>query len=533
VPTARSSTESAETWGVCWRRRRTDALQAVRDVAPLVSFRMAAARGRRRVVASSALGLIVLLTVVFAWVPAYLPGADGTPGALRGGMDSHEVALLLPTAYLGVLLISIVSAAAAGGGRELLPREHGVAFPVSPTTDHLGALLMAPLNIAWLLQTWVVLGATAFVVGPERLLVAQVPVLVWLLVATTTSQLVAWSVEWLRRTRHGVWAVRGLVVALVAVMATLIVTDTLVGVLDSSPTVHVLLAAIYGSEGLWLAWLGRVALLLAMAGLALVTGTFVAHDLTRTPVLDEMRAETSTHARRPNPASDLAAMVRTDRAGVWRAVPLRRGFTVLALLPGIVALASALDWYMLNVLPGLVASGGALLFGVNAWCLDGRGSLWRDSLPVSPRVAFVSRVVVLVEVLLLATAIALVLAALRAGVPTAAEVTALLCSAVVVTLQVVSGSMRWSVRRPYAVDMRSARATPAPPLTMVGYSTRLALATTATGMLFVAASRASAWQWPVLLAVPLLAISLLRLSQVARSWEQPEVRSRVITTVAS
>ena len=28
---------------------------------------------------------------------------------------------------------------------------------------------------------------------------------------------------------------------------------------------------------------------------------------------------------------------------------------------------------------------------------------------------------------------------------------------------VVSASMRWSLRKPYAVDLRSARATPAPP----------------------------------------------------------------------
>ena len=59
---------------------------------------------------------------------------------------------LLPTALVGILLIAIVSAAASGGGRELVPREQAVGFPVSPVTDHLGALLMAPLNIAWLLQ---------------------------------------------------------------------------------------------------------------------------------------------------------------------------------------------------------------------------------------------------------------------------------------------------------------------------------------------------------------------------------------------
>ena len=46
----------------------------------------------------------------------------------------------------------------------------------------------------------------------------------------------------------------------------------------------------------------------------------------------------------------------------------------------------------MTVLPGLVASGGALLFGVNAWCLDGRGALWRESLPVAPATVFTARV---------------------------------------------------------------------------------------------------------------------------------------------
>lgn len=532
MPTALSSTETPVRWRGCLRRRRDDALRAVADVGPLFAFRVAAVRGRGRAVAASALALIVVLTVLFAWVPAYLPGAAGSPSG-RTGFDSSELILLLPSAYLSVLVIAIVSAASAGGGRELLARDQNVAFPVSPTTDHLGALVMAPLNIAWLMQSWVVLGATAFVVGPGNLLAAQVPVLVWLLVATATAQLVAWVVEWVRRGRHGIWLMRGVVAALVTLFASLIATGELIDVLDGSPTIQVLFAALDGSEGNWLPWLGRVLLLLCLAALAVAAGAFVAHDLTRTPARDEMRAEGSTHAPRLNPVSDFVALVRVDRAGVWRSVGLRRGFTVLALLPGLVALAGALEWYMLNVLPGLVASGGALLFGVNAWCLDGRGALWRDSLPVEPRVAFVSRVVVLLEVLLVATAITLLLATLRAGTPTLVQVVSVLCATLVVTLQVVSGSMRWSVRRPFAVDMRSPRATPAPPLTMVGYSTRLALATTFTAMLFVLTARAPSWQWPVLVAVPFLLFSLWRLVRTAHEWERPEVRSRVVTTVAS
>jgi hypothetical protein len=213
-------------------------------------------------------------------------------------------------------------------------------------------------------------------------------------------------------------------------------------------------------------------------------------------------------------------------------VPLRRGLAVLSILPGLVALAGALEWSMVCILPGLVASGGALLFGVNSWCLDGRGALWRDSLPVPARLVFVSRVVVLVEVLLLSTAVTLLLASLRAGVPSAGEVAAVLCAALVVSLQVVSTSLRWSVRRPFSVDMRSARATPAPPLVMVGYSTRLALGTTLTGLLFTVASRAT-WGWSVLLALPFALFSVYRLTQTAQAWEHPEIRARVVATVAS
>ena len=130
---------------------------------------------------------------------------------------------------------------------------------------------------------------------------------------------------------------------------------------------------------------------------------------------------------------------------------------VLAVMPGAVALAGDLEWGMLTILPGLVASGAALLFGVNTWCLDGRGALWRDSLPVTPRTVFASRSVVLLEVLLSSAAVTLVLAALRAGRPTTPEVTALICSTLVVSVQVVAAGMRWSIARPFALANNSTR----------------------------------------------------------------------------
>jgi hypothetical protein len=519
VSTVLSSTERS-------RSRWAESSRAAADVVPLFRFRGAGLRGRSRSAAGFAFGVIALLTVLAAWVPAYLPGAAGSD-------DSTDILLLLPSAYVGVLVVAIVSAIASGGGRELLPREQAVAFPVSPTTDHLGALLMAPLNIAWLLQGWSVLGATAYVVGTKGLLAAQLPVLVWLMVATALAQLVAWLAEWVRRGPRGVWTIRILISLVTAAMAFLVATDRLVPLLDQSPTVRIALGALYGSSGAWLEWLTVVAVLIAIGSVAVVLGALAAKAVARRPAHDELRVESSVRLPRTNPTSDFMALLRTDRVGIWRSVPLRRGLAVLAILPGVVALAGALEWEMITILPGLVASGGALLFGVNSWCLDGRGALWRDSLPVSAKAVFVSRVCVLVEVLLLATLFTLVLASLRAGAPTAAELAAVLCAAVVVCFEAVASSLRWSVRRPFAVDMRSARATPAPPLVMVGYSTRLALSTTLTGLVFSVTARVPHWYWSVLIALPFLLFSAYKLLGTSNEWADPETRSRVIATVAS
>lgn len=507
---------TARSWS-SWR-------QAARDVGPLLSFRTAGLRGRSRTAATAAFGLIVVLTLLAAWLPGYLPDTGGHRG---------DVLLLLPTGYVSVLVIAIVSAAASGGGRELLPREQAVAFPVSSTTDHLGALLMAPLNVAWLLQSWTLLGATAYVVGPHWLLVlAQVPVLVWLVTATSIAQLVAWSMEWLRRGVHGALVVRSLILVFGMGTATLIAADRLVPLLDHSPTVRITLGVVAGADGRVLAWLRVVLFLLALAAIAVYVGGLVATAVARRPARDELRVESSVHTPRTNPASIFVALLRTDRVGIWRSVPLRRGLAVLAVLPGLVALAGSLDWGMLSILPGLVASGGALLFGVNSWCLDGRGALWRDSLPIAPKQAFASRVLVLVEVLLLATFLTVMLAALRAGIPTPSELSAVTCAAVVVTLQVVATSLRWSVRRPFSVDLRSARATPAPPLVMVGYSARLALTTTLTGLIFSITAHVT-WQYSLVVALPFVLFSTSKLLGTADEWAAPAIRSRVVATVAS
>ncbi|MPZ95557.1 MAG: hypothetical protein GEU96_11775 [Propionibacteriales bacterium] len=503
-----------------------DSHRALTDVVPLVQFRLAGLRGRSRRAAGVAAVVIAGLTLAAMVVPAFVPGAVDSPQA-------ENIVVLLPTAYLAFLVATTIALTVASGGRELLPRDEGVAFPISPTTDHLGALLLAPLNIAWLMQAWAILGATAYVVGPSGLAAAQVTALLWLVTATAVAQLVAWCVEWVRRGRHGLLLVRVSGVALALAAAGLVATGLVTALLDRSPLWRVVLVALSGSDGGWGRWLVGSLLLLATGAAAVALGAGVAHGVARRPARDESRAEGRTVSARPEPRSELGALVRTDRASVWRSVPLRRGLVVIALLPGSIAAAGRLEWGILPVLPGIVAAGAALLFSVNAWCLDESGALWRESLPVRPRVMFAARVLVQLELLGLAGLLTVLVAGSRAGgAPTGAEVASLAGTVVVVSVQVVARTMSWSVRRPFAVDLRSARAAPAPPLSMASYSAYLALTSTLTGLLFTLTARAGGPMPALLVALPLLLLAVRRLLITARAWETPAVRAQVVATVS-
>jgi hypothetical protein len=496
-------------------------VRAVVDVGHLVRFRA----GTIRSVWLAGLGLLLILaiTAMVAICPALIPGAGGIGRAF-------QVRLVLPTALLGFVLLAVVSAAASGGGRELMARDPSTIHPISPTTDHLGALLLAPLNIAWVLQAWALLGVVSYAVGPSRLLEAHVIVLLWLAVGTAAAQVLAWILEGVRRVPHGIVGVRLLNVVVLGTALGLQLTDQIITVFDNVPTVRLVVAMVDPSASVWWRTVAFLAVLLvSLVALGAVPAHIAAH---RTP-RDEVRAESGRYPARSMPGSDLAALVRTDRASVWRAVPMRRGVVVLALGPGIVAVLGNLQWGSMTILPGLVTSGGALLYGVNVWCLDGRGALWRESLPVDPRTVFDARAIVLAEFLLVASLMTVAVAAVRAGVPSLPEVSALVSTLVVVTVQVVGAAMRWSAKRPYAVDLRSARATPAPPSMMVAYSARLALSTTVTGLFFSALSQSDDWSLSVLFAIAFLSWSGLRLLRARRLWADPPQRARVVTTVAA
>ena len=131
------------------------------------------------------------------------------------------------------------------------------------------------------------------------------------------------------------------------------------------------------------------------------------------------------------------------------------------------------------------------------------------------------------------TMLTLALAAVRAGLPTPAELTAIAMLVAVVTVQVLAAAMRWSAQRPFPVDMRSARATPAPPGVMIGYSSRLALSTTFTGLFFSYLARADDWRLAILFSIPLLAWSTRRLYRARLVWLDPVQRARVVLAVAA
>lgn len=501
-----------------WRELR----RSPQDLAAVLGLRRSSAgpAARRRVrLGGAAVALVTL-------------GVAVLPALLGDGAEAGNLLALLPSAALGFVVLAVVSAVASAGGRELLPREQAVAFPVSSVVDHLGALLLAPLNIAWLLQAWLLLGATSWALGPDRLWAYQLPVLLWVLAATAVAQAAGWAIEGVRRGPRGPLVFRVALALLAVAGAAVVLAGRVTDVLDASPTRLLLDVVLDGAGGSWTGYLLGSGALAALAVAAVVLGAWPAGWALARPMRAELELEGGHHRARRTPRTDLGILVRLDRASVWRAVPLRRGVAVLAVLPGLVALLGGLDWRGVMILPGLVVSGGALLFAVNAWCLDGRGMLWRENLPVTPRLALLARGWVLLELLLAAAGGTLVLGALRAGAPTPAEAVAVVGLTLVVALQVAAGSLRWSVQRPYAVDLRSARATPAPPVVMVGYSARLALSTTVTSLVFSTLALLGSVAAVLLVALLMLLWSGWRLERVVQRWEEPVTRARVVVTVA-
>lgn len=515
-----SSTETAtSSWADSWR-----------DLGHLLRFRLATVRRPRLAVLGVA--VVLALTAAFSLLPARVdPSGNDDLASMVATMTAAGTGSL-GAALVAFLLLGIGSAVGSGGGRELLSRSEIAIHPVSPLTEHLGALLLSPLNVGWLVQAWAVLALTSLVTPTGHLGGALVVAALWIVVATAVAQACGWAVEGVRRTTRGVVVVRSAMAVLALAAGLLHLTGRLDDVVLALPTNRLAEATAVGD------WVVPALLLVVLGVVAVLAGGRPAAWALGLPPREELRADSGVHEARPAPQPrwldpELALLRRLDRGSVWRSVGMRRGLVVLGAGPGLVALVAGLSWTSAILLPGLATSGAALLFGVNAWSLDGRGMVWRETLPVPAGRVFDARVLVVGECLVAVSAVPIAMALLRNGPPPLLPALCLVSCWVVVVVQVLAISASWSVRSPYGVDLGSPRATPAPHAVMAGYAGRLSLVTTLTGVLFASITVLTWWWLPLALAAVFLGWSSVRLLLARRRWLSAPERARIVLTAAA
>lgn len=480
---------------------------------------------QRRVVALS-LALLPLLAVA-AVVVGQLAPADPN---IR-----FNFALLAPTTFASFFALAVISPASSAGGTELFPGDQLVAYPVRDRTVFGSTLLLAPANLAWIVHFVVLLAVTSYVAAPGPLVALSILTTVTYAAAmTVVGQATAWWLEGVRQQRAGRWSLRIIAASMVISLAVLHLSGGLTSLLNALPTRRVAISAVQGSEGALAPW-ANVVLVLAMIGVAAFYAGEHGCRFAQGRASDGgLAPETRPVRRRTTATSDLLALMQVDRASVWRSTSLRRGALVMAVLPGAIAAVTEPSWDSLVLLTGLVAAGSGLLFGVNAFGVDGPGALTLEGLPIDPALRYWAKASVIAEFAALTIAGALVVGALRAdGSPTASQVTALFAAVAVSSLAVASFCMRVSVRAPHRSDLRGRRDTPAPPGAMIGYSARLAWRTTWASMVLSIVALAP-WAWlPLAVALPMACLAGLSLLRSAREWQDAAVRSRVVSVVAS
>jgi hypothetical protein len=442
-----------------------------------------------------------------------------------------EAGSVLPTVLLAFAVVTAISGIATGGGTEIVPAAHLVAFPVSPRAVFVGSALLAPFNLAWTVQLLALVWITSYVAPGAAGLVVALPLLM-LFIATTTALGLAlsWWVTGVRETRSGRRGTELAAAGAVALVGWLAVSGRLASVLDASPLADLVISFVAPNRSA--TWLWAVGLFAAV-----VLGTFAGF---RTTAWTLRRREDSVAAgegkpvrRRRGMGDELRTLMAVDRASVWRSRPIRRGVVVLGVAPGVAALVGGMTWDDLAILPSLVAAGAALLFGVNTFCLDGSGAAWLESTPRAARAAFVAKARVTAEVVLASVLMTVLLGGLRSPTPpSAGDIAVVLAAGLAGTAWTVALAMRLSIRRPHKADLRGPRDTPAPPAAMTGYSARLAAMATTLGIAFTIVVRLES-PWPgLLLALALVSLAARHLAVSGREWADDRTRAGVVTRVA-
>ena len=489
----------------------------------LLSLRwsMTRAPGVRAALVLSGLG------VLYLGVNAARSGPYLDPVALASAIE------LAPMAFLGFAVLAVIAPLTAGGGSQVVPSDQLVAFPVRPTTQFLGGLVMAPLNVVWALQLLALTALTSYLVDGGNPLRGALTSLSYVLLATAFGQALAWWVAGLRQTRGGRVLVRTAFVASIAAVAVVVKLGVGDDLLDRSPT-RTVVHAVKARPDEDLRWLATTAGLVLLTALLLWLGSRACAWALRRPADRTLRNDKGPVRRRVATGGPLRELVAINRASAWRAPALRRGALVLAVLPGVAAAGAAVPWSSLIILPGLVAAGAGLLFGVNAFALEASGAVWVATLPHKPRTLALAKTIVLAETVLAACAVVLVAGSLRSpGDPTPAQLSAVLASAVGSIAAVVAIGMSRSVRRPHHAPLHGPRDSVAPPGALALASLQLSLPPVLLGTLLEGAAHAGEVWLPVALVVPVLLLSAWSLVRSLALYDLPLPRARVVSVVSA
>ena len=356
-PARRGHVPTAASW--------TEVRRAARDVGHLLAFRTSTVRRPRAFALAAA-----VVRRPHRRRRASCPPCSTAPASRRATPWTRSWSS--PRRWPASCSWPIASAVASGGGRELLSREHGGRLPGQP---HDRPPRRPPARPA---QHRLAAPGVDAARAPRRtassgraLAAAQIGMLVWIAAATAIGQVVAWTVEAVRRTTHGIAIVRRAASRWPSVAVGAPARPATSARPRRRCTTRWLVVGYV--DGFTLA-LGRRRSRSSSALLVRRGRARRGPGAPRRPARSARRAAgRDRQLRRPagSPRSPLAGLVRTDRGSVWRAVPMRRGLAVLADRPGRGrAGRQPGPGAQMTILPGLVASGGALLFGVNAWCLD-------------------------------------------------------------------------------------------------------------------------------------------------------------------
>src|SRR3954470_3670802 len=204
-----------------------------RQLGALIALRWRMIRSRPTRIAIAALCILPLVFIAAGFASLYVIPKE----------QALNVALATPTLYLGFLILAVLAPLVSGGGYELYPGEQLVSFPVRAATVFRGTLVLAPVNLAWILNVIGLFVVTAYAAGPLKwgpTCRASAIVFAYILVASAFGHVAGWFVMGVRQTRRGRIVTNLLGLLLLALGLYVIWADLVIDLLDKSPTRSIL-----------------------------------------------------------------------------------------------------------------------------------------------------------------------------------------------------------------------------------------------------------------------------------------------------